>query len=131
MPISPIIPQDEATFSVLNEIYKKLKTDGFDVYFQGQHVGQCKDTYIVVAPNGGNQYSTFSTIQFVYDVQIYTPPNKIHKFEPFLRTVRESLKAIFPLIKETGYESPAFYDDDVKALMISLEYTNYGKLNRL
>ena len=39
-----------------------------------------------------------------------------------------ALKALEPMLMPTHYETPSFYDDTLKAHMISVQYRNYRKL---
>lgn len=109
------------------DLYSHLKQEGFDVYSPGTKVGECTEPYIVVKNDGVTKHPNFSTDVNLYAVMCYVPKEAYSTLEPFVRSVKESLKKIRPLFKEYGQETGSYYDDDVKAHMCSVEYQNHTK----
>jgi hypothetical protein len=58
----------------------------------------------------------------------YVPENSYSTLELFVNEVKTALKELEPIIRNNYFETPAFYDDDVKAYMISVQYKNYKKM---
>lgn len=44
-----------------------------------------------------------------------------------VQEVKKAMKALEPMILPYGSQTPSYYDDSVKAHMISIEYKNYKK----
>ncbi len=110
------------------DIYKYLDAHGFDVYSPGQKKGECKKPYIVVKDQGTLQYNNLSTTQTLYDLMCYVPQNQFTKLEPFVLSIREIMKGLYPMIIPIEYETPSIFDDSVKAYMISIEYRNMKQI---
>lgn len=110
------------------DIYSHLKQNGFEVYSPGQKSGECKSPYIVVKNNGQIKLSGVSTGRDLYLIMIYVPNNKYSILESLVNNVKDVMKSLKPMIVFDGTQTPSFYDDKVKAHMISLQYRNYKKL---
>lgn len=110
--------------SRLTDISDHLKAAGFDVYFPGQHQGDCKRAYVVVKDDGAGQaYQTSSNFQY-YQVMVYVPRQHYTDLEPYADRVRQSMRGLFPMIVPTNTETASFYDDTVEAHMKSIQYRN-------
>lgn len=109
------------------KIYRKLKEKGFPVYSPSTKEGECKEPYVVVKNSGLSKHPTFSSNIEYYDVMCYVPYNRYSKLEPFKESVKKALKELYPTIKESGIETPSYYDDKYKAHMVSVMYENYKK----
>ena len=122
----------DANFEYANsrwqDIFLHLKKAGFEVYSPGQKVGECLFEYIVVKNNGSSKHTSFSTDVDLYSVMCYVPKEKYSELEPFVVKVKESMKGLKPMIIPQGNQTPSYYDDSVKAHMISISYKNYKKL---
>lgn len=122
---------DPSTFKPLDsrwqDIYSCLKKAGFDVYSPGVKLGECAEPYVVVKMSGINDHSFASADVASYSVMCYVPKNAYSTLEPFVRRVREAMKGLMPMVKYAGYTAQSFYDDSVKAHMVSIEYTNYAQ----
>lgn len=107
-----------------------LTQHGFDAYLPSQHEGICTSPYVVVKPNGDSNYNDFSTIQCGYDLLCYVPREKGSYLEDYVEFVRKSLKdlATYIMIRDDHTSTSHYYDDDVKAHMISIQFTVYRKL---
>ena len=123
---------DPTTFdyadSRAQDIYNLLKENGYEVYFPGVKVGECKKPYIVVKNDGSYQHISFSSDVDQYSVMCYVPRLAYSELEPFVQGVRQTMKQLEPMIKPFGSQTPSFYDDTYKAHMISIEYKNYKKI---
>lgn len=99
----------------------------FEVYFPGVKEGECFSPYVVVKNNGSNAHANFSTDVDLYSVMCYVPKLQYSRLEPLVQVVKEAMKALEPMIKPNGIQTPSFYDDAYKAHMVSIEYKNYKK----
>lgn len=110
------------------DIFLHLKNAGFDVYSPGVKVGECESEYLVIKNDGSSKHVSFSTDIDLYAVMCYVPKQKYSALEPFVQKVKKSMKELEPMIKPYGSQTPSYYDDSVKAHMVSIEYKNYKKL---
>lgn len=109
------------------DIFNFLKQKGYDVYSPEMKIGECKKPYIVVKNNGSSKIIGYSTDDDYYSVMCYVPMNCYSKLEPYVSNVKKDMKELYPMIIDRGSQTPSFYDDTVKAHMISIEYTNHKK----
>ncbi len=110
------------------DIFVNLKNDGFEVYPPAMKVGECESRYLVIKDNGSNPHSSFSTEVQLYTVLCYVPKDEYSQLESFVNEVKESMKKLFPMVRPTGAQTPSFYEDSIKAQMISIDYKNYKKV---
>ena len=110
------------------DIFTHLKKAGFDVYSPGMKIGECTSEYLVVKNDGSSKHISFSTDVDLYAVMCYVPKEKYSSLEPLVQRVKSFMKWLEPMIKPYGSQTPSYYDDSVKAHMISIEYKNYKKL---
>lgn len=110
------------------DIYRHLKSEGFDTYSPGQHQGECVSPYVVVKDMGTTRVAEYSSTKTLYDILCYVPGNQFSELEPFVGSLEASMKKMFPMIRPANYKTPSFYDDTVKGHMISVQYINYRKL---
>ena len=108
-------------------IYKHLKSKGFDVYSPGQHQGECIKPYVVLKDAGLNPLSSFSSSQALYDVMCYVPKERFSILEPYVEKVKEAMKGLYPAIIPVYFQTASFLDDTVKGHMISVQYKNKRK----
>lgn len=109
------------------DIFDCLEENGFKVFPPGIATGECKAPYVVVKNDGSTSHSSFSTDVALYAVMCYVPKQAYSKLEPLVQNVKKTLKKLEPMISQYGNEAPSYYDDSVKAHMISIEYKNYKK----
>lgn len=123
---------DTKTFKAGNsrwaDIYNQLKSDGFDVYPPGVKVGDCTDPYVVVSIDVSTAHTSFSTNVDLYDVMCYVPKQEYSKLEPYVMAAMESLKKLEPMVLPYGQRTSSYYDDSIKAHMVSVMYKNYKKI---
>lgn len=114
----------------LKDIRKGLESDGLEVFFPGQHKGECISPYTVVKDSGTMRLSTFSSIQHFYDIMLYVPENQFSKLDPLMQQVRSTMKTLSKTIcLIPAYEwSEPYYDESVKAYMSYITYANIRKL---
>lgn len=114
--------------SRIQDIYLHLKEQGFEVYFPAQKVGECLSPYVVVKDATTSQYLDYSSTVTYYDLMCYTPKDHFSGLEPFVESVKMAMKKLVPMIKPTYSQTQSYYDDSVKAHMISVQYKNYRKI---
>ena len=110
------------------DIFIHLKNDGFDVYSPGTKVGECVSEYLVVKNDGSSKHPNFSTDVDLYSIMCYVSKEKYSTLEPLIQRVKASMKGLEPMIKPYGNQTPSYYDDSIKAHMVSVEYKNYKKI---
>lgn len=111
----------------LMDIYAHLRDNEIDVYTPAQHTGECTAPYVVVKDSGTDQYNNFSSTRTLYDIMCYIPKNQFTYLEQYVDKVKTIMEGLKPMIMPMHYETPSFYDDTVKAHMISIQYRNYKK----
>ncbi len=109
------------------DIFLHLKKK-FDVYSPGMKTGECISEYLVVKNDGSSKHISFSTDVDLYSVMCYVPKESYSSLEPLVQRVKEYMKELEPMIIPYGNQTPSYYDDNIKAHMISIEYKNYKKL---
>ena len=109
------------------DIFAHLKKSGYDVYSPGVKTGECESPYVVVKNDGSSRHTSFSTDIELYAVMCYVPKQSYSELEPLVQSVKETMKGLEPMIKPYGSQTPSYYDDSLKAHMISIEYKNYKK----
>lgn len=110
------------------DIFSHLKNQGYDVYSPGVKVGECTSEYLVVKNDGSSRHSSFSTDIDLYAVLCYVPKDRYSSLEVLVQNVKNSMKGLEPMILPYGSQTPSYYDDSLKAHMVSIEYKNYKKL---
>lgn len=109
------------------DIISYLKDVGFDAYAPGRHKGDCLSPYIVVKMGPTSPYQNFSTNLHVYELLVYIPRDQISASEEILNNIETQMKALEPMIMPQHTRSSPYYDEGVKAWMVSLGYRNYTK----
>ncbi len=110
------------------DIFLHLQNSGFDVYPPGIKTGECIKEYIVVKNDGSSRHISASTDNDLYAVMCYVPKQAYSSLEPLVQRIKKSMKELEPMILPYGSQTPSYYDDSVKAHMISIEYKNYKKI---
>lgn len=110
------------------DIYKHLSNNGVEVYSPAQKKGECEAPYTVVKDAGTTQYNSFSSTQTLYDIMCYVPRDRFSLLEQYVSEVKAIMTKLKPMIMPTYFETPSFYDDTVKAHMISIQYRNNRKI---
>lgn len=123
-----IVGEFEYQDSRWQDIFLHLKKQGFDVYPPGIKVGECTKEYLVLKNDGSSKHASFSTDVDLYSILCYVPKDKYSSLEPLVQRVKKSMKGLEPMILPYGSQTPSYYDDSVKAHMISIVYKNYKKI---
>lgn len=110
------------------DIYKHLEVNGLKVYSPGQKTGECTEPYAVIKDAGTTRYGTFSSTQTLYDIMCYVPKNRFTHMEKYTRKVKKLMESLKPMIMPTYTETPSFYDENVKAYMVSIQYRNMKQI---
>lgn len=110
------------------DIFLHLQKEGYEVYSPGIKTGECKSEYIVVKNDGSSRHAGISTDDDFYAVMCYVPKQAYSLLEPFIQRVKKSMKELEPMIEPHGSQTPSYYDDSVKAHMVSIQYKNYKKI---
>lgn len=114
--------------SILKTIRKALEEGNTDVFFPIQHKGECMKEYIVIKTDGTITEPVVSSERPIYTVMCYVPQNNYSRLESFVEETKRKMKNVFPLVMYIGNETPSFYDEEIKAHMISFQYQGCRKL---
>lgn len=116
--------------SRIKDVYKFLENAGFDVYFRGQHKGDCLAPYCVLVSTGDTKLPNISTVQNTVEILCYVPILISGDIEEFCDSVKETMKGMFPMIVPLHSDIGDYIDDDVKAVMRTIQYKFYKKIER-
>ena len=98
-------PAEVEANSRWQDLYLHLQKSGFDVYAPGMKLGtECSEPYLE------------------------NPTLLYSKLDEFVQRVKRAMKFAEPMFYPTGAQTPSYYDDSIKAHMVSLTYKNYKKL---
>lgn len=112
------------------DIHLKLQEKGIEVYSPGTKTGECASPYVVVKVAGRVKSTEISSSQDLYDLMCYVPKDQYSTLEAFVDTVEGAMDELFPMIRPLYFRTASYYDDQVKAHMISTQYMNWKKNNR-
>lgn len=112
------------------DIFEKLQEHGIDVYSPGRKTGECTSPYVVVKDAGRVDSTEVSSSQDLYDLMCYVPKDNYSTLEPFVDRVETVMDELFPMLRPMHFRTASFYDDSVKAHMISTQYVNWKKNRR-
>ena len=115
------------SMSLLKDIWDLLKDAGFNPFMPGQHMGECIDPYVVVKLSGVLPLEV-SSERPIYTFLVYVPENEYTKLETNVFAIKQELKKLYPRIMYAGNETESFYDERIKAHMISFQYYGIRKL---
>lgn len=110
------------------DLYVHLKNKGYEVYAPAQKVGECISPYLVIKNDGSYRHVNFSTDRTQYAIYCYVPKLKYSELEPLVQKVKQDMTELYPMFQLYGQELASFYDDEVKAHYIAIEYENYKKV---
>lgn len=103
------------------QIYKHLKSEGFDVYSIGQHEGICSSPYIVVKENGESEIAGTSLINDTVELLMYYPIGRYSELANYKKRILNVMK-YQKGIRRVIEAMPTIIDDDKKAYMTSFTY---------
>lgn len=113
-----------------SDIFIHLKNANFNVFPPGLKGGDCTQPYVVVKDAGISEDSMVSSNIALYDIMVYVPKNQYSELEPYIASVKQSMDELFPMIRPTHFQTTSYFDDTVKAWMVSIQYQNYQKKTR-
>lgn len=116
------------TKSVLKQIYDCLKENGIDVYFAGQHEGECIKKYTVIKKGGATTEYNVSAERPLYTIMCYVPKHNYSELEDYVLEIKKHMKNVYPLVMYLGNETDSFYDETVKGHMVSFQYQGCRKI---
>lgn len=124
-----IDPQNfEYSESRWGDLFRHLKSKGFDVYSPETKVGACVEPYIVIRYGAGAQYFQYSSERDTYELLVYMPQKRYSEIEPFVQRVKAAMKELHPLFVYDKTRLSSYYDEELKAHMVELDYYNVKKL---
>ena len=106
---------------MFTQIYKHLKSNGFDVYSIGQHRGICSSPYIVIKENGESEIAGTSLTNNIVELLIYYPVGTYSKLDEYKQSTLYAMK-LLKGIRRVVEPMPTIIDDDKKAYMTSFSY---------
>lgn len=112
----------------LRDIYQCLAQAEIDVYFQGQHKGDCLNPYVVLVSRGEDKLVECSSSSVTVEIICYVPVNNPSKLDLFVDEVEQALKYLKPMLKNRHSDIGDYVDNDVKAIMRTLQYYYYRKI---
>ena len=113
-------------------ISETLQRNDIEVYPPATKHGECKKEYVVVKGDGSSQIGGLSSEVHYYTFMLYVPKNKYNQLEKFKQVVKGIVATdLNPMLMPTGQETPDFYDDTVKAHMVSITYRNSVRNSQL
>lgn len=111
------------------DLYLFLKNKGYDVYPPAVKVGECTEPYLVIKNDGAYKHVNFSTDRDMYAIYCYVPKLRYSELEPLVQKVKRDMRELYPMFQSyDGQQLPSYYDDEVKAHYIGIEYENYKKV---
>lgn len=120
----------EVYASRIKDVYKFLEAAGISVYFQGQHKGDCKSNYVVLAGYGETKLPSISSTTNTIEIMCYVPLKLSGNIEEFCDQVKQVMKGMEPMIKPMYNDIGDYIDDDIKAVMRTMQYKFYRKIER-
>ncbi len=111
---------------MLIKLYDFLISKGINVYFIGQHQGECKENYVVLKDGGISSLNGKAGSKFL-DLIFFIPQNRFTAIEPYRKLIKGYVKE-FGKLRYTGNETSIVTDDDKKALTFSIMYQVQMKL---
>lgn len=113
--------------SVWADVFNHLKGMGFDVYPPQVKIGECDSPYVVVKLGSTSQLEDFSSDRVIYELLVYVPRQSYSYLEPYVESVKDAMRELRPLVRYSHGITASFYDDTLKAHMVTLDYYNYRK----
>lgn len=115
------------SMSLLKDAWNLLKDAGFNPFMPEQHKGECIEPYVVVKLSGVLPLEV-SSERPIYTFLVYVPEKEYTKLETNVFAIKQELKKLYPRIMYAGNETESFYDEQIKAHMISFQYYGIRKL---
>ena len=110
------------------DLYKFLKSKGYDVYSPGQKLGDCRSEYLVVKYEGPVKLSNVSSSNEIYSITCNVPKNNYSRLNELVTEVKEFMKELKPLFSTYDLgQALSFYDDTIQSHSMTIEYKVYRK----
>lgn len=106
---------------MFSQIYKHLKSNGFDVYSIGQHEGICTKPYLVIKENGVSEVVGKSLVNDTVELLIYYPVGKYSELANYKKHILNTMKYLNG-VRRVIDPAPTVIDDDKKAYTTSFAY---------
>lgn len=110
------------------KIFDYLTDRNINVYFPGQHEGECADEYVVIK-DGGITSDFGVTGKKLIDIICYTPAGEKDYLRclDFKKKIRKLMK-VCPNVKFTGNETSIIISEENNGYTFSLLYENYKRI---
>lgn len=108
--------------NTLKYIKDVLESAGIEIYYPGQHKGECMRPYVVIKSLGSIDTNSVSSEWQLYDILCYVPANRYSYIEEYVMLVKQNMKKCFPVLRYVGNQTESFYDESVKGHMVSFQY---------
>ena len=118
----------EVQASRIKDVYKFLKDAGIEVYFRGQHNGFCTSKYCVIASLGETKLPSISSTTNTIEIMCYVPAKVASELDEYCDEVKEIMLGMRPMIKPMYNDIGDYIDDDIKAVMRTMQYKFYRKI---
>lgn len=106
---------------MFQELYRYLKSKGFDVYSIGQHEGICTSPFLVIKEMGTTSTLEKNINKELVEVFVYYPKGQYSKVGDYVNSIEEALNILDSI--EPAYEAiPIITDDDKQAYFTRLSY---------
>ncbi len=109
------------------KLFEYLQDNKIDVYFVGQHQGECKKPYVVLKDDGVNS-SNGRVGKGYIDILFFIPENRFTKIKDFRKQIVDLLKE-FKSIRYAGNETGIVTDNDKKSINFFNYYEKYIRVN--
>lgn len=112
------------------KLYNFLKESGFEIYSPGQKAGKCTSPYLCITYGGSSRRLDCTTNDDTYTIFCYVPKERYSLLDAFVHSVKDAMSKIYPQFVPSGFETASYYDEDIKAHMVSIDYINHKKIQR-
>lgn len=109
------------------KLFDFLKSKEFDVYSPGQKIGKCEAPYIVLKYEGSQQHGQISTDDDTYTIYCYVPKLMYSLLDGYVQSVKKAMKEIYPQFVPTGFYTGSYYEEEIQAHMVSMDFKNHKK----
>lgn len=115
--------------TVMDSVFDHLKAAGFDVYLPETATGDVGiDGRVIIKPLATSKIQDASSTNTYFYIICYIPSTNFELLEPYVKSVKESMKDLFPMIIPTYDETAPYNDPDVHGWMVSITYVNHKKI---
>ena len=111
---------------MIKKLFDFLFDNDIDVYFPGQHKGECTSNYVVIKENTTSSLNGITGSGLI-DLLFFVPESDYLECANYRKKVKEILEN-FKDIEFTGNETGPVTDDSVKAYTFSLMYKKYKRI---